>query len=64
MMIGSDNQLTVHVLLVLQIAALLLENGADVNARNIYGQVSEVNTTEQQPRPNGYPLHFISRSYS
>lgn len=25
-----------------EIAALLLENGADVNARNIYGQVSEL----------------------
>jgi ankyrin repeat protein len=49
MMIGSDNQLTVHKLRV-QIAALLLENGADVNARNIYGQVSEVNNA--LPSPN------------
>jgi ankyrin repeat protein len=27
--------------LFVQIVALLLENGADVNARNIYGQVGE-----------------------
>lgn len=29
-----------------QIAALLLENGADVNARNIYGQVIQLNRSD------------------
>jgi hypothetical protein len=34
-------------LFVAQIAALLLENGADVNGRNIYGQV--INCRSNQP---------------